>query len=106
GCINQGDSDCSVTMWSQGTQQWPDDACNPNQSFGGCNTNAQADADAWATAVCKNNGYSSGIWTGNKMGGCNGPISMWCGGQIPCNQIYENMCFPSDQTKVEFTCFP
>jgi hypothetical protein len=31
---------------------------------------------------------------------------MYCGGQIPCNQIYEFQCSPGDQTKVEITCFP
>lgn len=106
GCNVAGDSDCSLTKWSEGTQAWPDEACNPTFSFGGCNTNAQADADAWATAVCKNNGYSSGIWTGNKKPGCAGQISMWCQGQIPCNQSYENFCQQGDQTQVEFTCFP
>ena len=85
---------------------WPDQACNPTNSFGFCNTNAQNHADAWATAVCKNNGYSSGVWTGNKQPGCNGNISMWCQGGIPCNQLYETTCAPGDQTKVEFTCFP
>jgi hypothetical protein len=106
GCVGQGDSDCSVTKWSEGTMAWPDQACNPQFSFGGCNTNAQPDADAWATTVCKGNGFSSGIWTGNKAPGCNGDISMWCGGQIPCNPIYEFQCAVGDQTKVEITCFP
>ncbi len=106
GCINVGDTDCSVTKWSEGTQNWPDQACNPQNSFGTCDTNAQNHADAWATKVCQGNGFSSGIWTGNKEPGCNGDISMYCGGQIPCTPIYENMCFASDQTKVEITCFP
>ena len=38
GCIVNGDSDCSITMWSQGTNQWPDEACNPFNSFGFCDT--------------------------------------------------------------------
>jgi cysteine-rich repeat protein len=96
----------TLTKWSEGTNQWPDEACNPTYSFGGCNTNAQDHADAWATAVCQKNGYSLGVWTGNKAPGCNGPISMWCGGAIPYNQIYETTCYASDQTKVEITCYP
>ena len=101
----------SLTMYSLGTPEWPDEACNPTNSFGFCNTNAQNHADAWADAVCTNNGWTSGIWTGNKMGGCgNGvsggqpSVSMWCNGQIPCNETIENTCAPSDQTVVEFTC--
>jgi hypothetical protein len=106
GCVGQGDTDCSVTKWSEGTMAWPDQACNPQNSFGNCDTNAQPHADAWATKVCQGNGFTSGIWTGNKQPGCTGQISMYCGGQIPCAPIYENMCFASDQTKVEITCFP
>jgi hypothetical protein len=106
GCAAQADGDCSVTRWSDGTMQWPDQACNPFNSFGFCNTNAQDHADAWATAVCQMNGYSSGVWTGNKVGGCAGDISMWCQGAIPCNKTYELQCAPGDQTKIEFTCFP
>lgn len=95
-----------MTRWSDGTDAWPDQACNPTNSFGGCDTNAQNHADAWATEVCKKNGYSSGVWTGKKMAGCGGAISMWCGGQnIPCTPIYENSCAPGDQTMIEFTCF-
>ena len=105
GCAIGSDNDCSLTKWSEGTQQWPDEACNPQNSFGGCNTNAQDHADAWATFVCKQNGYSSGVWTGNKAPGCNGDISMYCGGQIPCSPLWENSCSPGDQTKVELTCF-
>jgi hypothetical protein len=96
----------SITRWSDGTNAWPDEACNPTNSFGSCNTNAQNHADAWATAVCQGNGYSSGVWTGNKMPGCSGPISMWCGGNIPCTPIYETTCFAGDQTQIEFTCIP
>jgi hypothetical protein len=107
GCVVAGDSDCSLTRWSDGTMQWPDQACNPVNSFGGCNTNAQEHADAWATAVCQQNGYSLGVWTGNKQPGCSGDISMWCGGlNIPCQPIYETSCAAGDQTKVELTCFP
>lgn len=105
GC-QMSDSDCSLTKWSEGSQNWPDEACNPTFSFGGCNTNAQDHADAWATAVCMLNGYSMGVWTGNKEGGCNGDTSMWCGGVIPCMPIWENQCAVGDQTKVEITCFP
>ena len=105
GCL-QNDSDCSITKWSEGTQNWPDQACNPFNSFGTCDTNAQNHADAWATFVCQLNGFSLGIWTGNKAPGCNGEISMYCGGQIPCAPLYENSCSEGDQTKVELTCFP
>lgn len=96
----------SITKWSEGTMAWPDEACNPDFSFGGCDTNAQDHADAWADKVCKLNGYSSGVWTGNKAPGCNGPISMWCGGNIPCTPIYETDCQDFDQTKIELTCTP
>lgn len=94
----------SITRWSDGTMAWPDEACNPTNSFGSCNTNAQNHADAWATWVCQQNGYTSGVWTGNKMAGCAGAISMWCGGSIPCNAIFETTCAPGDQTQIEFTC--
>jgi len=100
-----------LTMWSLGTAAWPDEACNPTNSFGHCDTNDQAHADAWATAVCVNNGWGSGIWTGNKTGGCgNGvasgqpSVSMWCQGTIPCTETIENTCSTSDQTIIEFTC--
>lgn len=105
GCL-MTDNDCSITKWSEGTQEWPDDACNPQNSFGTCNTNAQDHADAWATWVCMQNGYSMGIWTGNKAGGCNGEISMYCQNQIPCAPLFEFQCADFDQTKVEITCFP
>lgn len=96
----------AITKWSEGTYAWPDQACNPLFSFGGCNTNDQDHADAWATQVCRNNGYSSGVWTGRKEPGCSGQISMYCGGQIPCFEIYEASCFENDQTRVEIACFP
>jgi hypothetical protein len=105
GCAIGQDNDCSLTKWSEGTQAWPDEACNPVNSFGGCNTNAQDAADAWATWVCQKNGFSKGVWTGNKAPGCNGDISMWCNDKIPCDPIFENACAPGDQTKVELTCF-
>lgn len=105
GCSLAQDGDCSLTKWSEGTLAWPDQACNPGQSFGGCNTNAQDHADAWCTWVCQQNGYSSGIWTGNKIDGCAGDISMYCGGAIPCSPIFENTCQQGDQTIIEFTCF-
>ena len=95
----------SITLWSQGTEEWPDQACNPNNSFGGCNTNDQEHADAWATWVCENNGYESGVWTGNKEAGCNGEVSMYCQNSIPCNPYWEDYCQEGDQTKVEITCF-
>src|SRR5581483_7984271 len=51
GAIHSGDANPpgALTMWSQGTLSWPDEACNPDFSFGGCNTNNQDHADAWAT---------------------------------------------------------
>jgi hypothetical protein len=97
-CLSQ------LTRWSAGTNSWPDEACNPTNSFGSCNTNAQDHADAWATEVCQANGWSSGTWTGNKMPGCAGDISMYCQGAIPCNPRVETTCAPGDQTQVEFTC--
>lgn len=96
----------TLTKWSEGTLAWPDQACNPIFSFGGCNTNDKPHADAWATFVCRSNGYARGEWTGNKQGGCSGNVSMWCAGQIPCTPIYENTCAPTDQTRVEVRCFP
>ncbi len=117
GIQNQGESgvDCggpcsacavagSITKWSEGTAQWPDQACNSTNSFGGCNTNDQTHANAWATYVCQLNGYATGVWTGNKAAGCNGNVSMYCAGQIPCTPVYENSCSPGDQTKIEITC--
>ncbi len=106
GCTLANDGDCAITRWSDGTIEWPDQACNPFNSFGFCDTNAQNHADAWATAVCQMNGYSSGVWTGNKIAGCAGEISMWCQGNIPCTPLYENSCAQGDQTQIEFTCFP
>jgi hypothetical protein len=97
-CVN------TLTKFSEGSQQWPDDACNPTTSFGVCDTNDQTHADAWASAVCQNNGWASGVWTGYKIAGCSGDVSMWCQGQIPCAQLLELTCQPSDQTIVEFTC--
>ncbi len=111
GVVCGGGKSCSagacsagLTKWSEGTAQWPDQACNPNNSFGSCNTNAQNYADAWALYVCKLNGYTKGVWTGNKQAGCNGQVSMYCGNNIPCQPLWEYNCSPSDQTKVEITC--
>ena len=114
-CISQEDQDSqdtsgcedsdSITLWSQGTNLWPDQACNSITSFGMCNTNDQSHADAWATYVCQLNGYDIGVWTGNKEAGCNGSISMHCQDSlIPCEPAWENVCYPNDQTKVEITC--
>ena len=102
----KGGKGASLTRWSDGTNAWPDQACNPTNSFGGCNTNAQNHADAWATWVCQQNGFTSGVWTGNKIPGCAGAISMWCGGNIPCTPIFETTCSVGDQTQIEFTCTP
>jgi hypothetical protein len=94
----------SITKWSEGTEAWPDQACNPISSFGSCSTNAQDHADAWAAFVCKQNGYSDGHWTGNKAPGCSGEVSMYCGGEIPCTPNWELSCQEGDQTKIELTC--
>ena len=95
----------SITLWTQGTDSWPDQACNPTNSFGQCDTNDQTHADEWATFVCQLNGYDIGVWTGNKEGGCNGNVSMYClSGSIPCIPEWENNCVDHDQTKVEITC--
>lgn len=102
----------TLTLFSQGTQEWPDQACNPTNSFGGCNTNAQDHADAWATWVCQNNNWHHGVWTGNKKAGCgNGvadgepSVSMYCQGDIPCSTQFESTCATGDQTIVELTCY-
>lgn len=95
-----------VTKWSAGTEAWPDQACNFLLSFGFCNTNNRSHANAWATEVCQNNGYSWGEWTGRKLPGCSGDVSMWCNGEIPCDPIYEYRCNVFDQTRVEVRCHP
>ncbi len=109
-CVD-GECQTTLTLWSQGTATWPDQACNPTNTFGNCTTNDQSHADAWATSVCVANGWTSGVWTGNKMGGCgNNPedgwpsVSMYCQNQIPCAQMWESACNKGDQTIVEFTC--
>jgi hypothetical protein len=102
----------SLTMYTQGTAEWPDQACNPDDSFGACDTNAQEHADAWATKVCSNNGWPAGVWTGEKMAGCSNTdveddpsVSMYCiGGSIPCNEDVETECRLDDQTVVQFIC--
>jgi hypothetical protein len=104
GSCASGSCLAQITRWSAGTNTWPDQACNPTNSFGDCDTNAQDHADAWATAVCQANGWSSGTWTGNKIPGCAGDISMYCQGAIPCNPLFESTCSPTDQTQIQFTC--
>ena len=110
----------SITKFSEGTKTWPDDACNPLTSFGQCDTNDQTAANVWATQVCRDAGWTSGVWTGRKSSGCGNTTvidetsySMWCLG-TPCVEQPETMCQPgnpaavpplaSDQTVVEFTC--
>eukprot|EP01084_Bolivina_argentea_P316325 548293_1 len=93
-----------ITKWSEGTASWPDQACNPRNSFGYCDTNDQDHANAWAKYVCGLNGYSNGEWTGNKKEGCAGETSVWCQGKIPCNPRYETSCWKSDQTQIEVEC--
>jgi len=97
----------SVTKYSEGTAAWPDDACNPTNSFGQCDSNDPALGNVWALDVCRKAGWTSGIWTGNKMPGCAGgvgAISMWCNNKNPCDEQIETSCQPSDQTVIEFTC--
>jgi hypothetical protein len=109
----------SITKLSEGTATWPDEACNSSTSFGvACDSNLQADADLWATEVCQNAGWKSGVWTGRKMGGCgNGAalkaasVSMYCGQgstTTECAEVVESECqfggTSVDQTIVEFTC--
>ena len=106
----------TLQKWSEGTEAWPDEACNPVNSFGGCDTNSCDQANAWAQFVCQSNGYDVGIWTGRKEAGCGpggpggpvtngtGNISMFCGGIIPCVPIVETQCAPDDQTQVEVFC--
>ena len=48
--------EASITRWSDGTQNWPDSACNPTRAFGYCDTNDQDKADVWVTYVCQQNG--------------------------------------------------
>jgi hypothetical protein len=104
GACQYGQCASSLTKFSEGTSQWPDDACNPTNSFGECDTNDPNHANAWASAVCQNNGWSSGVWTGYKLAGCNGDVSMWCQDQIPCAQLFETTCQQTDQTIIQFTC--
>ncbi len=100
----------SITRWSDGTEDWPDSACNTPNPFGGCSSHSQADGDSWATIVCQKNGYSYGTWTGNKIAGCSGPVSMfnYCDtwGDMECYSFYEYECAESDQTRIELTCYP
>jgi hypothetical protein len=92
-------------FWSKGTGQWPDNACNPTNSFGRCNSNDQKQADEWAKYVCEKNGFMGGRWTGQKKPGCAGPISVWCTGQIPCKPTFEHKCQAQDQSQIEVECF-
>lgn len=120
-CLTEAVSGCQnpermLVKWSEGTEAWPDQACNPFNSFGNCDTNACDHANAWAQFVCASNGYDVGIWTGRKQEGCGpggpggpvvggtGPISMYCQGTIPCEPFVETECFPEDQTQIEIFC--
>lgn len=108
--------DQTLLKWSEGTEAWPDEACNPNNSFGDCDTNSCDHANAWAQTVCEANGFDVGIWTGNKQAGCGpggpggpvtdgtGNISMFCRGTIPCVPFVETECAPTDQTQIEVFC--
>jgi len=120
-CLTEAVSGCRdpermLVKWSEGTDAWPDQACNPFDSFGNCDTNACDQANAWAQYVCASNGYDVGIWTGRKQEGCGpggpggpvvdgtGAISMFCEGTIPCEPFVETECAPADQTQVEIFC--
>jgi hypothetical protein len=120
-CLTEAVSGCQnpermLVKWSEGRNLWTDQACNPFDSFGNCNTNACDQANAWAQFVCASNGYDVGIWTGRKQAGCGpggpggpvvdgtGAISMFCQGNIPCNPFVERACDPIDQTQVEIFC--
>jgi|GEM_PF-6095148 len=110
------DPNQTLFKWSEGTEAWPDEACNPGESFGNCDTNSCDHANAWAQSVCAANGFDVGIWTGNKQAGCGpggpggpvengtGNISMFCEGTIPCEPFVETECEPSDQTQIEVFC--
>lgn len=115
GCQNP---QSQLFKWSEGTDTWPDSACNPTFSFGQfCDNNFCEDANSWAQLVCESNGFDVGIWTGRKQAGCGpggpggpvengtGAISMYCdGGVNPCIPFVETQCAPSDQTQVEIFC--
>ncbi len=126
-CVTPQVSECQnpeavLFKWSEGTDAWPDQACNPDESFGACNNNSCDHANSWAQNVCESNGYDVGIWTGNKQAGCGpggpgGPVtdgtgnsSMCCGcettpnGSIPCTPTIETSCQPQDQTQIEVFC--
>jgi len=97
----------ATTRWSQGTDAWPDSACNGTfGAFGSCNSDAQHHADAWATFVCQQNGYRLGVWPGQKQNqSCSGDVSVYCMGEIPCNARWERGCVPRDQTRVRLSCY-
>ena len=95
-----------LIKWSEGTEEWPDQACNSVTSFGSCDTEAEEHSSAWATFVCQQNGYSFGEWTGAKIAGCAGETSVYCGGgSIPCEPNWEYACSEGDQTQIEVICY-
>lgn len=104
----------TLLKWSEGTEAWPDEACNSNNSFGDCDTNSCDSANSYAQYVCENNGFDVGIWTGRKQAGCGpggpvvggtGNISFYCqGNSIPCDPFVETECAPTDQTQIEVFC--
>jgi hypothetical protein len=113
-CVNPQQT---LLKWSEGTEAWPDEACNPDESFGDCDTNSCDSANSYAQYVCAANGYDVGIWTGRKQAGCGpggpgGPVvggtgnfSLYCAGNtIPCEPFFEDMCAPTDQTQIEVFC--
>ncbi len=107
----------TLLKWSEGTEAWPDEACNPDESFGDCDTNNCDSANSYAQYVCTANGYDVGIWTGRKAAGCGpggpgGPVtngtgnfSFYCqSNSIPCDPFVETRCDPTDQTQIEVFC--
>ena len=95
-----------LVKWTEGTEEWPDQACNSVTSFGSCDSVAEEHSTAWATFVCQLNGYSYGEWTGAKIPGCAGEISVYCsGGSIPCSPAWEYACSEGDQTQIEVICY-
>lgn len=97
----------SITKFSEGTTTWPDDACGSGGPFGGCDSSSQVLGDEWALAVCRDAGWTKGVWEGVATLGCasgTGTVSMWCQDMSPCAEARETTCQPGDQNVIEFTC--
>ena len=97
----------SITKYSEGTLTWPDDACGTGGPFGQCDSSDPALGNIWALAVCKDAGWTAGVWTGVATLGCangTGANSMWCNNKNPCDEQHETGCQSGDQTVIQFTC--